>query len=238
MPKVIITGGAKRLGKALLLKFAENGWDVAFTFHTSNKGASEVSKLCHNLGVRCINEKVDIRNRSDISAAFQSFFAEYGDIDVLVNNAAIFPKPTAIKDITEEDLENVLATNLKGAFYASQIFADLTKSNARIINIASMGAFEIWKHRAAYHISKAGIIQLTKAFAKELAPKISVNSVSPGMVLIPDEPAADSSAPPLDKIPMQRFATTDDIFDAVYFFATKSKFITGQNISVDGGFGL
>src|SRR5690606_4446286 len=136
----------------------------------------------------------------------------------------------------ESLIDDTFDVNLKGELFTSQRFSQLAKPNSRIINIASLGALEIWKGRVPYHISKSALLHLTKAMAVELAPNISVNCVCPGAIHIPEEPAEDSSLISTDKIPMKRYGNVDDIFDAVYFFATCSAYITGQNIIVDGGY--
>jgi NAD(P)-dependent dehydrogenase (short-subunit alcohol dehydrogenase family) len=107
----------------------------------------------------------------------------------------------------------------------------------RIVNIASLGAFQIWKDRIPYNVSKAAVVQLTKALARSLAPDIMVNAVAPGAIAIPDEPAAGGMIAP-SRIPMGRHGSTDDIFNAVYFFADTATYITGQTLIVDGGLNI
>ncbi|MER3328335.1 MAG: SDR family oxidoreductase, partial [Candidatus Kapaibacterium sp.] len=174
--------------------------------------------------------------KEEIKNAIDKSILEMDLPQVLVNNAGVFPERTKLSDIEESLIDDTFAVNLKGEFFTSQYFSQLAKSNSRIINIASLGAYEIWRGRIPYHISKAALVHMTRALAVELAPKISVNSVSPGAIEVIDDPATDSSLISVEKIPMKRYGTPNDIFDAVYFFATTNSYITGQNLTVDGGY--
>lgn len=236
MSVVFITGAGRRIGRALAINFAKKGWDVAINYNSSERGAFDTVEICKSFGVKANAYKADVSNKNEIIRAFDKSIDELGLPTVLVNNAGIFPKRTRLTEIEESLIDNTFAINLKGEFFTSQYFSQLAKPNSRIINIASLGAFEIWKGRLPYHISKSALIHMTKALAVELAPNISVNSVSPGAIEIIDDPAKDSSLISTDKIPMERYGTPEDVFDAVYFFATTNSYITGQNINVDGGY--
>ncbi len=238
MKNIFITGSGKRIGRALALNFAKKGWNVTVHYNSSKKEAERTFAEVKSTGVKTTLVKADVRNYKELRAAFEKSVNEIGIPDVLVNNSGIFPKKTKIADIDEEFWNNTLNINLRGEFFASKIFSEFAKKNSKIINFASLGAFEIWQNKIPYNVSKAGVIQLTKALARELAPNISVNSVSPGTIEIPGEAGAAPHLISTEKIPMGRYGTTDDIFEAVHFFATCSNFITGQNISVDGGYHL
>ncbi|PKL81322.1 MAG: hypothetical protein CVV25_00860 [Ignavibacteriae bacterium HGW-Ignavibacteriae-4] len=236
MSVVFITGAGRRIGKSLAINFAIKGWDVAINYNSSEKSALETADICRTYGVKANVYKADVSIKEEIVRAFDKSIEELGLPDVLVNNAGVFPERTKIVEIDESMIDNTFGINLKGEFFTSQYFSQLAKPNSRIINIASLGAFEIWKGRLPYHISKSALIQMTRALAVELAPNISVNSVSPGAIEVKDDPAKDSSLISVDKIPMKRYGTPEDIFDAVYFFATTTSYITAQNITVDGGY--
>lgn len=236
MSVVFITGAGRRIGKSLAINFAIKGWDVAINYNSSEKSALETADICRAYGVKANVYKADVSIKGEIVRAIDKSIEELGLPDVLVNNAGVFPERTKIVEIDESMIDNTFGINLKGEFFTSQYFSQLAKPNSRIINIASLGAFEIWKGRLPYHISKSALIQMTRALAVELAPNISVNSVSPGAIEVKDDPAKDSSLISVDKIPMKRYGTPEDIFDAVYFFATTTSYITAQNITVDGGY--
>ncbi|MFA7325389.1 MAG: SDR family oxidoreductase [Candidatus Kapaibacterium sp.] len=236
MSVVFITGAGKRIGKSLAINFAKKGWDVAINYNSSESLALETADICRTHGVQAKVYKADVSNKAEIIKAIDKSIEELGLPDVLVNNAGVFPERTKIADIEESLIDSTFGINLKGEFFTSQYFSQLAKPNSRIINIASLGAYEIWKGRLPYHVSKSALIQMTRALAVELAPNISVNSVSPGAIKVKDDPAKDSSLISVDKIPMKRYGTPEDIFDAVYFFATTTSYITAQNITVDGGY--
>jgi len=236
MSLVFITGAGRRIGKQLAINFAKKGWDIAINYNNSEYQAKETMNICNSLGVKSRIYKADVSKKHEVVKAFEKSLEEMGIPDVLVNNAGIFPERTKLEDITEELINNTFDINLKGEFFTSQYFSQHAKANSRIINIASLGAIEIWKGRLPYHISKSALLHMTRSLAIELAPDISVNSVCPGAIDIPEDPAEDSSLISIDKIPMKRYGTAEDIFEAVYFFATTTSYITGQNIIVDGGY--
>lgn len=236
MSVVFITGAGRRIGKTLAINFAKKGWDVAINYNSSEKAALETADICKSHGVRANIYKADVSKKDEIIGAMDKAIEELGLPLVLVNNAGVFPQRTKIADIEESLIDDIFDINLKGEFFTSQYFSQLAMPNSRIINIASLGGYEIWKGRLPYHISKSALLHMTRALAVELAPNISVNSVSPGAIQVIEDPAMDSSLIPIDKIPMKRYGTPDDIFDAVYFFATTNSYITGQDIIVDGGY--
>ncbi len=234
MPLIFITGGGRRIGRGLAIEFSKKGWDVAITFNNSSTGADEVKSLIEAKGSSCFAVKADMRDLSELELAFDECKREIGTPNVLINNAGIYPPKIPLNELTEEIWDNTLNVNLRGQMFASKVFSGMAKTDSRIINIGSLGGRQAWKQRIPYNVSKAGVLQLTRVLAKELAPGISVNCVCPGTIVMEEdgpEPVLHSP----DKIPMQRFGTINDIFDAVYFFASSSIYITGQIINVDGG---
>lgn len=235
---VIITGGARRIGRGLALQFAERSWNVGIIFNQSLSESVDTVNFINQHGVESLALKADVSNHIEIQSAIAEMAQHFGNVDVLVNNAAIYPERKSLYDLTLQAWDDTLNTNLRSVMSASQSFAKYASGEARIINIASLGAYQIWKQRLPYNVSKAGVIQLTKALALELAPYISVNSISPGTIEINNEPDETGSLIPVERIPMRRYGNTRDVFDGVYFFATCSMFITGQNLTIDGGFSL
>lgn len=240
MATVLITGSGRRIGRGLAIEFARKGWSVIIHYNESKDLAFQTKEYIEKLyGVSSFVFHCDLRETSKIVSTFQSVFQSYAIPDVLVNNAGVFPAKKELTELDEEIWSNTITINLTAYLFVSKAFSELAKEGARIINIGSLGGIETWKGRIPYNISKAGVVQLTKSLAKELAPKVTVNCVNPGTIYIPDEPnQIDSPLLPISKIPMQRYGTIQDVFDAVYFFATCSNFITGQVISVDGGYHL
>ncbi len=237
MPSVLITGGGKRLGRALAIEFARKNWDVAIVYNQSSIQAEETRKQIAEAGVRCSIARADLRKKVEIEAAFSRIFNDFGVPDVLINNAGIFPNSLKLDEIKEQVWDDTLNINLKAYFLCAQFYAKYARSGSRIINIGSLGAFEIWASRIPYNVSKAGVIQLTKALARELAPDISVNCINPGTVIIPGEMVShDLNLIDAGKIPMKRFADISDIFDAVYFYASCTNYISGTYLNVDGAY--
>lgn len=237
MPAVIITGGARRLGKYFSRAFAKNGWDIGIIYNSSEVQAIELQTELQLTGVKCIISKADVTNGEEVRSAFSHFSSSLGDIDVLINNSGVFPDVMSLSETDEELWDKTMDINAKGAFLCSKEFSKIAKIGSRIINIGSLGALQIWKGRIPYNVSKAALLQLTKALARDLAPDISVNCINPGSIVFDEEQAKhDKTLLDSSRIPMNRFGYPSDVFDAIWFFATCSSYITGQSINIDGGY--
>jgi NAD(P)-dependent dehydrogenase (short-subunit alcohol dehydrogenase family) len=240
---VFITGSGRRIGRALALGFADAGWNVGVHYGSSRDEAIETLEAVRGRGVRGELYGADVRDREAIRSAIFEAADAFGSIDVLVNNAGVYPAAARIEDVSEQMWRSVVETNLYGEFYAAQAAAEVmlraegSGEAGRIVNLSSLGAFQIWKNRIPYNVSKAAVVQLTKSLARALAPRIAVNSVAPGAIEIPEEPAGGGLLD-AERIPMRRYGSVEDIFTAVWFFATTSSYITGQTLVVDGGLGI
>lgn len=234
---VLITGGAKHLGKAIALAMARAGALVAFTYMHSEKEASQTLAEIKKRGGQARAVKCDVRNGGSISAAMNSILEQWPQIDLLVNNAGFY-EDVLFPDITEEQWDNMFATNVRGPFLVSrQCIPALRAASGKILNIGSLGGEKAWSTHAHYCASKAALHMLTRVMAKSLAPEIAVNCVAPGMLYYGegDPVQAKKFA---DKTPMRRNGTADDVVSAVMYLATAPHFITGQIVLVDGGLGL
>ena len=235
-----ITGAGRRIGRHLAIRFAERGWRVVVHYGSSEDGARATLAEIESLGAEGMLVQADVRNSQEITAAVELAAEQFGRIDLLINNAGIYPPAVALEDVTEELWREVLETNLYGEFFTAQAVARVMSrqdSGGRIVNLASLGAFQIWRDRLPYNVSKAAVVQLTRALARALAPKIMVNGVAPGVINIPDDPSPGTLLSP-SRIPMQRHGTTDDIFRAVWYFAVDAGYVTGQTLLVDGGLNI
>ncbi len=238
MKTAIITGGAVRLGRAIALALASEGWQIGFTYKSSTESAASTLSELLGSGVAACSMRTDLRNEDEIRASFNFFAEQLGPPCLLVNNAGVFPPPAPIGELSAEVWDTTNSINLRAQFLCSKYFSDLAGPGARIINIASRGAFETWRHRIAYNVSKSAVLQLTKSLARELAPRIAVNCVAPGYIMFEAEPTESSaSRPPLNRIPMGRYARPEDVVAVIKFFASAPLYVTGQTISVDGGSG-
>lgn len=187
------------------------------------------------MGVTFRFYKCDLRNIKALKKTINKIGIDFRKIDVLVNNAGIIQKIDFTR-ITEQVFDKFIDTNLKAALFVSQFALKyLKKANEPlIINIASLGGMQNWTDYIPYGISKAGIIKLTYLLAKKLAPKVRVNAIAPGTIIIKDEEAGTPEKIPVRKIPLKKYGRPDDIIKAVKFLLN-SHYITGQVISVDGG---
>jgi NAD(P)-dependent dehydrogenase (short-subunit alcohol dehydrogenase family) len=232
----LVTGGAKRIGRAIALALAEQGADVAITYLASQPEAEKTVQSLADLDVEALALRCDLRDPLSIQESVTEVFDRFSRIDILVNNAAIFESQT-LQDITVEQWDNIFATNSRAPFLVAQAaYPHLKTAHGRIINIGSLGGLHPWPTHAHYCTSKAALHMLSLTMAKAWAPEISVNCVAPGMIVQGEiDPAYEHFAA---KTPMQRNGTAHDVAAAVLFFATGPHFITGQLLAVDGGLGL
>jgi NAD(P)-dependent dehydrogenase (short-subunit alcohol dehydrogenase family) len=235
---VLITGGARRIGREIALAMAAAGADVAFTYLASAQDARRTLADLKNCGVRAVALDCDVRDEKSIVAALRQVKQRFGGLDVLVNNAGAYAT-IDFKKITARQWDDMFATNTRGPFLTSRLAAPLLRTRKGcIINIGSLGGLRPWASHAHYCASKAALIMLTQVTAKALAPEVSVNCVCPGMISTGgSEPTAFLSHV-AQKTPMQRAGTPAEVAAAVMFFASGPHFITGQTLGVDGGLGL
>lgn len=246
MPTTIfITGAGRRIGRGLALRFAQRNWNVVIHYGSSKEAAEQTLRDVEMFGVQAMLVQADVRNRTELRNALAAGAERFGSIDVLVNNAAIYPPPRPLADVTEGLWREVLETNLFSEFFAAQATAEIMQQQpinergeqGRIINFASLGAYQIWRDRVPYNVAKAAVLQLTRALARALAPTIPVNGIAPGTIEIPEDPAPGTLLS-ADRIPARRYGTIDDIFNAVWFFANDATYITGQTLLIDGGLSI
>lgn len=234
---VLITGAAKRLGASCARLLHNKGCKLVLHYRTSEQ---EVLELCHELNHNKPNSakimQADLLNSDELIRLAKNAESAWGGIDVLINNAsAFFPQPIA--EVTEQDWDNLFASNLKAPFFLSQALFDTLKINKGcIINIIDIHAERGLKGYPVYSMSKAGLASMTKILAKELAPDIRVNGVSPGAILWPESDCSEQDkAEILQKVALGRSGEAEDIAQAVSFLVSEANYITGQIITVDGG---
>jgi len=234
----LITGGAKRLGRASALALAEAGADVAITFRNSAREAQHTVIDAGSFGVRAVALRCDITDEKSVKAAIKETAKELGGIDILVNNAANY-ETVEFEKLTLRQWDAIFASNTRGPFLVSRETLKLLRQRrGKIINMGSLGGLRAWATHAHYCSSKAAVHMLTKVMAKALAPAIAVNCVAPGMIDLGEKSAAAFMRRMAKQTPMQRNGSDLDIAAAVMFFATAPHFITGQILAVDGGLGL
>ena len=235
---VLITGAAKRLGRAIALAAAEHRARVAITYLRSEPEARALVGDLEKLGVEVLAVRCDITDEINVREMVKEVASELGSIDVLVNNAANY-ETIEFERLTVAQWDAIFATNTRGPFLVSrEALPYLRKSQGRIVNMGSLGGLRPWATHAHYCSSKAALHMLTQVMAKALAPEIAVNAVAPGMIELGEKAAAAFMARMAKQTPMRRNGSADDITAAVIFFATAPHFITGQVLAVDGGLEL
>jgi NAD(P)-dependent dehydrogenase (short-subunit alcohol dehydrogenase family) len=233
---VLVTGAAKRIGRAIALALAERGANTAITYLGSQPEAEETVRAlaAHDVDASAI--RCDLRDPESIRQTMASVIEEFGQLDLLVNNAGIF-ESEVLENISVEQWDAMFTTNTRAPFLmAKAAYPHLRAARGRILNIGSLGGLHPWATHAHYCTSKAALHMLSQTMAKAWAPEISVNCIAPGMIVQGEvDEAYEHFA---RKTPMQRNGTAHDVAAAAIFFATAPHFITGQLLAVDGGLGL
>ncbi|MBI4513333.1 MAG: SDR family oxidoreductase [Gemmatimonadetes bacterium] len=231
----LVTGSARRLGRAIATALARRGVHVAVHYRTSADEAARAVQEFQELGVRSRAYRADLSSPADIDRLFDEIGSEFGGLDILVNNAAVFERKP-IDEIAAEDWDRVLAVNLRAPFLCAQRAARLMKprGGGRIVNLADLSAFEHWTGYAHHSVSKAGLVALTRVLAKAFAPQILVNTVAPGPVLPPDSADERERSELAARTALKRLGSPEDAVQAVLFLL-ESDYQTGQVLVVDGG---
>lgn len=232
----LVTGGGRRLGSHIAVALAEKGFDIVVNYRSSRGEALETAKRIKTLGREVELVQADISRPSGAREIVRKAIRRFGRLDLLVNNASVF----TYCEFGQTDVkvwDEALDTNLRAPFLCSQECVPhmLRQGAGRIINIASLGGIESWKMHIPYSVSKAGLIMLTRGMAKALAPKIMVNAVAPGRILMEEKVNKKYLEKELDLIPLNRLGNPTDITGTVVFLAETAEYITGQTIVVDGG---
>jgi pteridine reductase len=240
-PIVLITGGAKRIGAAIARDFHRNGYDIIIHYHRSASEAETLSgELNESRPQSATVLQAPLDDIAKVEALAKGALAWKGRLNVLINNASSF-YPTPFGQTSEQQWDALLASNVKGAYFLTQALAPaLKESNGCVINIADIYADSGLPDHSPYVIAKAGVKMMTKTLARELAPNVRVNGISPGAILWPDTSLADDDQKLrqeriLHSIPLARLGVSDDIANTALFLAAQATYLTGQTIRVDGG---
>lgn len=232
----LVTGGAHRVGQAIALALARSGAHVAITYRSSKEAAHATVDQIQALGVRSIALHCDQRNLTDIQSLFVSLQREFDHLDILINSAALMERK-AVLDVTPDDFDRTIETNLRGPFFIAQAAAKWMKQSGvagSIVNIADLSAIHPWPSYIAHTISKSGIVAMTHTLALALAPLIRVNAVAPGAIMKPVDWDDARWSKLAGTLPLQRTGSAEDAANAV-LFCVQSEFMTGETIVIDGG---
>jgi 3-oxoacyl-[acyl-carrier protein] reductase/pteridine reductase len=234
----LVTGAAKRIGRAIALKLAAAGANVAITYFGSQADAEESVRALAGFDVEAFAVRTDLNDPESIRESVAAVVEEFGQLDILVNNAGVF-ESAALEQITVAQWDHMFSTNTRAPFLVAQAaypHLRAAEGGGRIIHIGSLGGTHPWATHAHYCTSKAALHMLSQTMAKAWAPEISVNCVAPGMIVQGE--VGEAYAHFAERTPMGRNGTAEDVAEAVLFFATGPHFITGQLLGVDGGLGL
>ena len=230
----LVTGAGRRIGRAIAVDLGAAGARVVVHYNASAAGADETVRLITEAGGEARTITADL-SQPDAPARLAAGAAGlFGTLDCLVNSAAVMER-TPFGTVSPASWDAMFAINLRAPFFLSQAAAPyLERTNGAIVNIADLAAFETWPGYVPHGISKAGIVQMTRALARVLAPRVRVNAVAPGAVLLPDDWTEDDAARLASTTPLGRIGSPDDVTGAVRYLL-ESEFVTGETIIVDGG---
>ena len=237
MKTIFVTGGAKRIGKAIIEHFAEDGWKVIIHYNNSQ---ADAEALAEKINKKNKNSAFIVQGNLDKSCDIKSIISNIDEItdslDVLVNNASTF-YPTPIDEISEEHWDKLIGSNLKGPLFLIQGLKDkLIESRGSIVNITDTNLSKGVANFSIYASAKGGLESITKVLARELAPEVNVNAIAPGAMLEPPDVTwtDEQKAKVIANIPLKKMGSEKDIANTVKFVVS-SKYMTGQVIKVDGG---
>lgn len=239
MKNIIVTGGSRGIGKCLVENLAKSGYNVILNYNKSKKQAEQIKKELEGQGIKIEIFKADVSKREEVIKLIKFALKNMGKIDVLINNAGI-AKIQMFQDVTEEDWDEIMNTNLKSIYYTIQevMPSMIQKKSGCIINISSMWGIVGASCEAVYSASKAGVDAITKSLAKELGPSnIRVNSIAPGVINTDMNSILDERIKEEIKkeTPLQKIGEPIDIYNCVKWLI-EDEFTTGQIISINGGY--
>lgn len=229
----LVTGAGHRVGRALAVALGAEKMSVAVHFNSSADEADETVRLIEAAGGKGKSFQFDLSKRDTPEKLVAAVAKEFGQLDVLINSAAIM-KRHAFGNISVDDWDETINLNLRSPFFVAQAAAGAMTDGGAIVNISDLAAFETWPSYIPHSISKAGVVKMTEGLAKVLAPSIRVNAIAPGAVLLPDDWGATTGERIVDTTPLRRLGDPQDVVDAMLYLL-KANYVTGETIIVDGG---
>lgn len=230
----LVTGAGRRVGRAIALALAGKGMRLAVHYNSSAKEAEETTRLARDAGAPdAWSISADLRDAAACKTLIDDVAQRGGSLGVLVNSAAEMHR-TPFDSVTPEEWDDIMALNMKSPFFCSQAAARYMSTGGAIVNIADLAALETWPEYIPHGISKAGVMQMTRALARKLAPAIRVNAVVPGAVLLPEHWTKEDAAKLVRTTPLARLGAPEDVAHAVIYLL-ESDYVTGDAVVVDGG---
>lgn len=230
----LVTGGGTRVGRVIALALGKAGMRVGVHYARSERGARETAEQIIANGSEARTLPGDLTDPATAPRLIEHTAKVFGSLDVLVNSAAVMMR-TPVGEVLVEDWDAMFALNLRAPFFLCQAAARVMgEKGGVIVNIADLAAFETWKGYIPHAITKAGIVQMTRGLAHALAPKIRVNAVAPGPVLLPDGWTREQADKLVSTTPLGRIGSAEDVSQAVMYLIC-ADYVTGETIIVDGG---
>ena len=229
----LVTGAGRRVGRAIAIALGSRGMRVGVHYHGAEQGAQETADKIRAAGGEAVTVRADLREAGAPKRLVADAVQLLGSLDVLVNSAAVMIR-TPLEDVTEKVWDDIFALNLRAPFFCAQAAVEHMREGGVIINIADLAAFEAWTGYIPHGASKAGVVHITRALAKRLAPRVRVNAIAPGAVLLPDEWSAADAERLVRTTPLERLGSPEDVSQAVLYLIDAT-YVTGETIIVDGG---
>lgn len=232
----LVTGGARRVGKAIALHLARSGYDVGVHYGTSAEDALKTKMEIESLGQKCFLYQADLSNPAEIETMFLEISTNVSLIDILVNSAAVMPKSDLMK-ISPNEWDEIIDINLRAPWLLSVKAAAMMNTGGVILNISDAGAEMHWTGYGAYGISKYGLNELTRLLAKQLAPEVRVNGIAPGLLLRAEEMSVEDWNKLAGRVPMQSEGDFESLMATIDLLISNG-YITGEIITLNGGASL
>jgi pteridine reductase len=231
----LVTGAGRRLGRAMAQALADREMTVALHYHASAEGARALEDQIKRAGGRAACFEADLTNADAAGLLPERVVDQLGSLDVLVNSAAVMHR-LSFEDTTPDQWDSILALNLRSVFFCTRGAAPaLRKARGKVVNLADLAGLEPWPGFAAHSISKAGVVMLTKVFARSLAPEVTVNAIAPGAVLVPEDYSSEERDRLARATPLRRLGSPSDVIAALLYLLEGGDFVTGEIVVVDGG---
>jgi pteridine reductase len=231
----LVTGGAKRVGRAIVEKLSAEGFDVAFTYHRSVAEADDLVREIKGAGRKCVAVEADLVHPNEAVAKIVAALEPFGRLDVLVNNASVY-LPGALEDPPTGDGQHMWAIHVQSPLALCHAFeARLRAARGHVVNMCDLLGERPWPKYLAYSASKAGLWNLTLGLARAMAPEVTVNGIAPGVVEWPEGYPKEEMEKYLKRVPLGRAGTPGDVAETVAFLCREGSYITGQIIRLDGG---
>jgi pteridine reductase len=228
----LVTGAGHRVGKAFAVALGKRGYEVAVHYHATKTPAETVKEISAG-GGKAQTFSCDLTSTEGPSALVDEVFKRMKRLDVVINSAAVMLR-TPVDEVTVEQWDSIFALNLRAPFFVTQAASRVMTEGGVVINISDLAAFETWPAYVPHAISKAGVVKMTESLARVLAPKIRVNAIAPGAILLPEEWDEEQAKKFASTTPLRRIGSPDDAVAAMLYLLD-AQYVTGETIVVDGG---